>query len=208
MPRVMRAMETRTNDTPALARALLGRLLVLRDGGDDEPRRLRITETEAYHGAEDLACHAARGRTARTEVMFQPGGVWYVYFVYGMHEMLNLVTGPRDFPAAVLVRGVEGCSGPGRLTKRLRIDRRFNGLPAARASGLWLEDDGLRIPDVEVSATPRIGVDYAGPEWSAKPWRFVWTPSCSTASSASVTAVTTSSTATASVLSPRRTTRT
>ena len=136
----------------------------------------RITEVEAYHGPEDLACHASKGRTTRAEVMFAPGGVWYVYLVYGMHEMLNLVTGPRDFPAAVLIRGVEGVSGPGRLTRTLKIDRRFNGQPADRSRGLWIEDDGFEPPPEEVSATPRIGIDYAGEPWISKPWLFVLDP--------------------------------
>ena len=104
--------------------------------------------------------------------MYGPGGVWYVYLCYGMHEMLNLVTGPSDYPAAVLIRGVESISGPGRLTKRLQIGRQLNGLAAARASGLWLEDDGFRLPRGALRVSARIGVDYAGPVWSRKPWRF------------------------------------
>ena len=131
-----------------------------------------ITEVEAYNGENDLACHASKGRTTRTEVMYQVGGIWYVYLCYGVHEMLNLVTGPADHPAAVLIRGVRGISGPGRLTKTLQIDRRLNGLPARPQTGLHLEDSGLEIPRRRIVATPRIGVDYAGPVWSAKPWRF------------------------------------
>ncbi len=160
-------------DTVAHARALLGKYLVVADQAGDQ-RRTRIVETEAYDGPEDRACHASRGRTPRTEVMFGAAGHWYVYLCYGIHEMLNLVTGPVDYPAAVLVRGVSEFSGPGRLTKRLGIDRRFNGRSARRSTGLWLEDDGLVVPDEVVQCTPRIGIDYAGPEWAAKPWRFVW----------------------------------
>jgi DNA-3-methyladenine glycosylase len=107
--------------------------------------------------------------------MYGPGGVWYVYLCYGVHEMLNLVTGPRDRPAAVLIRGVVGANGPGRLTKALKIDRRLNGALAAPASGLWIEDRGVRAPRGAILATPRIGVAYAGPVWSKKPWRFVLT---------------------------------
>ena len=172
--RIVRASEVQGTDTVALARGMLGRFLVTRIDGVRHARR--IVEVEAYHGPDDLGCHASRGRTARTAVMFAPGGVWYVYLVYGTHEMLNLVTGPRDFPAAVLIRGVEGIAGPGRLTRALAIDRRFNGRRASLASGLWIEDDGLVPPEFEVAITPRIGIDYAGPVWSAKPWRFVWTP--------------------------------
>jgi len=157
-----------------VARSLLGRLLVTQIDG----RRLarRIAEVEAYNGPTDLACHASRGRTPRTEVMFQPGGVWYVYLCYGIHEMLNLVTGPRDFPAAILIRGVEGVSGPGRVTRALQIDRHFNRQRAVRATGLWIEDDGLVVPPARILATPRIGIDYAGEPWVSKRWRFVWHP--------------------------------
>lgn len=135
-----------------------------------------ITEVEAYDGENDLACHAARGRTARTAVMYGPGGVWYVYLCYGMHEMLNLVVGPPDWPAAVLIRGVAGLAGPGRLTRALAIDRALNGRRAEPASGLHLEDHGIKVPRRLVQATPRIGVEYAGSVWAQKPWRFMFDP--------------------------------
>jgi DNA-3-methyladenine glycosylase len=159
-------------DTPALARALLGKRLVVRRGGACSARR--IVEVEAYDGPLDRASHASRGRTPRNAPMFAAGGCWYVYLCYGMHEMLNLVTGPADYPAAVLIRGVEGAIGPGRLTRALGIDRRFNGRAATRATGLWIEDDGVSLLPAEVEAAPRVGVGYAGAEWAAKPWRFVW----------------------------------
>ena len=172
MARVIKAKELRDRKTVALARWLIGKHLV-RHGPDGRTTAHLITEVEAYDGEHDLACHARVGRTARTAVMFEPGGVWYVYLCYGVHEMLNLVVGPRDQPAAVLIRGVAGASGPGRLTKALGIDRRLNGHPATKATGLWLEDRGVQIPRSAIKATPRIGVNYAGPVWSAKPWRFV-----------------------------------
>jgi DNA-3-methyladenine glycosylase len=109
-------------------------------------------------------------------VMYVPGGVWYVYLCYGVHEMLNLVVGPCDWPAAVLIRGVAGCAGPGRVTRAFRVDRRLNGAPAASASGLWLEDRGVKVPRRLVRATPRIGVTYAGSVWARKPWRFTFDP--------------------------------
>ncbi|WP_225919206.1 DNA-3-methyladenine glycosylase [Actomonas aquatica] len=174
----MKVKDWSSRETVAHARALLGKWLVVAGSESDGARtavsRWRITETEAYDGPEDRACHAARGRTARTEVMFGAPGCWYVYLCYGIHEMLNLVTGPKDYPAAVLIRGVEGVVGPGRLTKRLGIGRALNGAAAGRACGLWLEDDGLVVREEEVTSTPRVGIDYAGPEWAAKPWRFVW----------------------------------
>jgi DNA-3-methyladenine glycosylase len=136
-----------------------------------------IVEVEAYHGESDLACHARAGRTKRTQVMYGPGGFWYVYLCYGIHEMLNLVVGPADFPAAILIRGVEGAVGPGRVTKALGIDRRLNATSATSGeSGLWLEDRGVRVPRRIVQVTPRIGVDYAGPIWSMKHWRFAFDP--------------------------------
>lgn len=167
-------------DTVSHARALLGRWLCVRaaDGG---VRRVRITETEAYHGPEDRACHAAKGRTARTEVMFGPAGRWYVYLCYGIHEMVNLVTGPADWPAAVLIRGVEGLTGPGRVTRGLGIGRELNGTPAASGDGVrvaaWIEATSAEdepVSPADVLAGPRVGVDYAGLEWAAKPWRFRW----------------------------------
>lgn len=173
MATAIKAKLFQNQNTVALARDLIGTRLVVRtaEGGRTA---LRITETEAYHGEEDRACHARVGRTARTEVMYAAGGVWYVYLCYGVHEMLNLVTGPRDQPSAVLIRGVMGIEGPGRLTKALGIDRRFNGQAARPATGLWMEDDGFRPPADAVIATPRVGVAYAGPVWAGMPWRFVW----------------------------------
>ena len=161
--------------TVALARWLLGKYLVRRLPDGREDARM-ILETEAYNGERDLACHARAGRTARTDVMYGPGGVWYVYLCYGIHEMLNLVVGPADWPAAILIRGVVGASGPGKVTKVLGIDRRLNRAPANESSGLWIEDRGTRVPAVLIESTPRIGVDYAGPIWSGKHWRFTFDP--------------------------------
>lgn len=156
------------------ARRLLGKFLVRTTSSGALAGM--ITEVEAYDGERDLACHARFGRTARTEVMYAAGGVWYVYLCYGVHEMLNLVVGPPDWPSAVLIRGLAEVSGPGRLTRRLGIDRRLNGKMATLESGLWIEDRGVRVPRSLVRATPRIGVDYAGPVWAAKPWRFTFDP--------------------------------
>ncbi|HYC72745.1 MAG TPA: DNA-3-methyladenine glycosylase [Opitutaceae bacterium] len=174
MSRVIEPHELQNPNTVTVARWLLGKTLVRTRGG----RRVaaRITEVEAYHGESDLACHASRGRTRRTDVMYSAGGVWYVYLCYGIHEMLNLVTGPEHFPSAILIRGVEGLSGPGRLTKGLAVDRRFNAQPAHPTSGLHLEDDGFEVPKRAVRMGPRVGVDYAGPVWANKPWRFWFVP--------------------------------
>jgi DNA-3-methyladenine glycosylase len=131
---------------------------------------LTVSETEAYLGPQDLACHAARGRTARTEVMYGPPGTLYVYFVYGLHWMLNVVTGPKDYPAAVLIRGTGHVSGPARLTRALGIDGTFNGRAAEPQTGLWFASSDHTG---KVIATPRIGVAYAGPCWAARKLRFI-----------------------------------
>ena len=180
MSRTVEAKVLQQKKTVALARWLLGKQLVRRwPDGREEARA--IVETEAYHGEDDRACHARAGRTRRTEVMYRAGGVWYVYLCYGIHEMLNLVVGPEGFPAAILIRGVSGASGPGRVTKQLGIGRGLNGTSALEirpgdpgCGALWLEDHGVRVAARDVIATPRIGVDYAGPGWVEKPWRFVW----------------------------------
>jgi DNA-3-methyladenine glycosylase len=174
MGRVIRAAEVRSNDTVGIARWLLGKALVRTRGRTR--RVLLITEVEAYDSERDLACHACKGRTPRTDTLYRAGGVWYVYFVYGMHHMLNLVTGPEGHPAAVLIRGLISISGPGRITKALAIGRKFNGIGALPRAGLHLEDLGLRVPRSIIRATPRIGVEYAGPLWAGKLWRFCLDP--------------------------------
>jgi DNA-3-methyladenine glycosylase len=160
--------------TLAHAKSLLGKVLVRTIAGGETAHM--ITEVEAYIGESDLACHASRGITARTRILFGPPGHWYVYLIYGMHEMLNLVTGPDGWPSAILIRGVVGATGPGRVTRALAVNRSLNGRPASRESGLWIEDRGIRVSERHVSRTPRIGIDYAGPVWAAKPWRFVIDP--------------------------------
>lgn len=157
---------------PALvvARELIGKTLMRKVDGSVFAET--ITETEAYIGPQDKACHAHRGQTPRNAVMFGPAGYWYVYFIYGMHWMLNVVTDGADHPSAVLFRAAGSAIGPGRLTKHLQIDRSLNGLSATRKSGLWIEDRGIVFPPRSVRRTPRIGVAYAA-EWADKPYRFV-----------------------------------
>ena len=163
-------------DRPAdrVARDLLGSWLVVR-GRDGRTTRHVVCETEAYLGAHDLACHGRTGPTKRNATMFGPAGFWYVYLCYGLHWMLNIVTGPEGVPAAVLIRGVGDLAGPGRVTRGLGIDRGFDGRPATRREGLWFEERGVAIPRRLVRRTPRIGVGYAG-EWAEKPLRFVVDP--------------------------------
>ena len=156
-------------DVLDVAPALTGRILARRlDDGTE--LRLRITETEAYRGETDTACHASHGRTKRTETLYAAGGTIYVYLCYGIHWMLNIVTGAAETPQAVLIRACgDGANGPGKLTRRLRIDKSFNGLAITDCPGLWLEDDGARFP-LETAA--RVGIGYASEEDQARPWRW------------------------------------
>lgn len=156
------------------ARNLLGRYLLRAHNG--QIRAWMITDVEAYDSERDQACHARFGRTKRSEMLYHGGGIWYVYLCYGVHEMLNLVVGPADWPAALLIRGLHGISGPGRVTKALHIGRELNGRSAKKPSGLWLEDRGIRIPNHLVQRLPRVGIDYAGEVWAQKPWRFTFDP--------------------------------
>ena len=180
MPRSSQPLAPTFFDRPAdrVARDLLGARLVVR-APDGSLSRHVVVETEAYLGAHDLACHGSRGMTPRNAVMFGPAGVWYVYLCYGMHWMLNVVTGREGVPAAVLIRGVGDHIGPGRLTRALGIDRRFDGRSAAPPTGLWFEP-GRPVPPRFVAKTPRIGVGYAG-AWAEKPLRFVVDPETLTA---------------------------
>ncbi len=152
---------------------LLGKVLVRKS--DLNIIKTVITEVEAYDGEKDKACHASRGRSPRNEVMYGYSGFWYVYLVYGMHNMLNVVTGEVGYPAAVLIRGVDKINGPGRLTKFLSVDREFNKKEVSKETGLWIEEGPFRPSFDEIKRTKRIGVDYAK-EWSDKPYRFLWNP--------------------------------
>ncbi|MBQ3098393.1 MAG: DNA-3-methyladenine glycosylase [Kiritimatiellae bacterium] len=155
-------------DAVTAAKMLVGAWLCRRmdDGG---VVRRRITETEAYCGEEDTACHAHKGRTARTDVMYSAGGCAYVYLCYGMHEMLNVVTGAEGRPEAVLIRGVEGAEGPGRLTKFLKIDRSHNREDLVSSNRLWIEADGTKV---KFTSSPRIGIAYASKRDQKRKWRF------------------------------------
>lgn len=152
-----------------VAPLLLGKKLC-RKYEDGSIIKFIITEVEAYNGTEDLACHASKGRTPRTEIMFHEGGVVYVYLIYGMYWLLNIVTGKENDASAVLIRGVEGISGPGRVGKVLKLDKSFYGEDLITSDRLWIEDSGI-YP--EYIATPRIGIQYAGEPWVSKSWRFI-----------------------------------
>lgn len=151
-----------------LATELLGKLLCRKI--EDRTLKYRITETECYFGEEDTACHAHKGRTPRTDIMYRQGGRAYVYLCYGIHNMLNITTGSEGHPEAVLIRGVEGISGPGRVTKALFITREDNTKPLAVESGLWIEDDGYTA---RFRADKRVGIDYAAPCDRDREWRYI-----------------------------------
>jgi DNA-3-methyladenine glycosylase len=152
-----------------VAPELLGKLVV-RQFSDGNIRRYSITETEAYSGNGDLACHASKGKTPRTEVMFREGGLVYVYLIYGMYWMLNIVTGVKDEASAVLIRGLEGISGPGRVGKALQLNKSFYGENLFTSERIWIEDTQKIL---KFTTSPRIGIDYAGEPWVSKPWRYV-----------------------------------
>lgn len=154
-----------------VAPALLGRWLCRRGPGG-VVTRLRITEVEAYCGPRDRASHATRGVTPRNRIMFGPPGFWYVYLCYGVHWMLNLVTGPQGYPSAVLLRGLEGVNGPGRLTRRLKVTKAFDGRTCAKRTGLWIEGPAETPKGWRRRRGPRIGVDYAGKYWAGKHYRW------------------------------------
>ncbi len=151
-----------------VAQDLLGKFLVKKLNGKEISTL--ITETEAYDGTHDLANHASKGKTKRTEILFGNPGYFYVYLVYGMHYMLNVVADKKDYPGAVLIRGVKGANGPGKVTKFLKIDRKLHGKVSGKTSNIWLEDRGIKIK--KILKTPRIGVNYAGPVWSKKKMRY------------------------------------
>lgn len=165
--------------TLKVAQHLLGKFLIHKING----KLLvgKIIETEAYVGKNDLASHASKGKTKRTEIMFGPPGFWYTYLIYGMYYCLNIVTQHQNYPAAVLIRAIEPISGfksdiktdgPGKICRALKIDKKINGTHAfGPKAKLWIEDRGLIIKPSQIKKSTRIGVDYAK-EYKNKPWRF------------------------------------
>ena len=156
-------------DVLDVAPDLLGKLFVI-PGKSGSGSIYTITETEAYRGGEDQACHASKGLTTRTEVMFGDGGHLYIYLIYGIHWMLNVVTSVPGSPQAVLIRGLRETSGPGRLTRLLGVDRTYNGEDLLTSDRITIVDGGI-VPGF--STGPRVGIDYAGEPWKSKPWRFI-----------------------------------
>ncbi len=156
------------NDALEVAPNLLGKFLVVYRG--KAQKKIKIVEVEAYRGEEDKACHANKGKTKRNEIMYRSGGYLYVYLIYGIYWMLNIVTGKRGHPQAILIRGLEGLNGPGKITKTLGIGRSYYGENLAVSDRIWIEDNN---ENVEYFTAKRIGIDYAGEPWKDKPWRYI-----------------------------------
>ena len=165
--------------TIAVAKGLLGQSIVRQ--WLKQKIRAMIIETEAYIGRDDLACHASRGRTKRSEILFWKAGHAYVYLIYGMHHCFNVVTERENYPAAVLIRGVimpngQIINGPGRVCKALKINGKFHGQDLIGNKNLWFDGqrskkEEMRRKKLKMKSGPRIGVGYAG-SWAKKPWRF------------------------------------
>ena len=178
------------SDVVQISREFLGKYLFA--DIDGEVAGGRIVETEAYSHVGDQACHShLNRRTTRTEVMYRPGGVAYVYKVYGFHFLFNMITNVQDKPDAVLVRAIEPTvglevmqrrrnlssvmprltAGPGMLTQALGINKSHYGLPLTTGDTIWIEDRDETVAEADIIASPRVGIDYAG-EDAALPWRF------------------------------------
>lgn len=162
-----------TNDVLEVAPELLGKTLIHQE--QDVRHQYLITEIEIYRGEEDTACHAAKGRTARTEIMYHEGGFVYVYLIYGMYWMLNIVAGPKDKPQAILIRGTNKVSGPGRVGRRLKLDKTFYGEDLTSSNRIWLENSD---PIKDFLKLPRVGIDYANEPWKSKNWRYIVNNDC------------------------------
>lgn len=156
-------------DVLTVAPGLLGKLLVRKfENGSCE--KYVITEVEAYRGEDDLACHASRGKTKRTAVMYDRGGLIYVYLIYGMYWMFNIVTGKKNTPQAVLIRGLRGIDGPGKVGRVLGVDKSFYGEDLTKSKRIWIEHGYADTPLYRQEK--RVGVNYAK-EWASKPWRYI-----------------------------------
>lgn len=151
-----------------MAQRLLGKIICRRDG--DKIIQAIITETECYMGENDTACHACKGKTKRNAPMYLEGGHLYVYLCYGLHNMLNIVTGAKGSPEAVLIRGVEGANGPGRVTRLLDVTTAMSGCTVCEGDEIWIEDTGETI---RYRADKRVGIDYAKEYDRDRLWRFI-----------------------------------
>lgn len=160
-----------SQDALEIAPKMIGAYLV-RKFDDGTIFRSMITEVEVYRGGDDLACHASKGKTERTKIMFEEGGRVYVYLIYGMYWLINITTGKKDEPQAILIRGTEAVSGPGRIGRELKLDSSFYGENIYNSDRIWIEI-GKNQQAENIITTPRIGVDYAGEYWANINWRWI-----------------------------------
>ncbi len=169
-------------DVLEVAPQLLGKIVQLKTKAGN--RYFFITETEAYCGEEDMGCHCSKGRTTRTEIMYHAGGVYYVYLIYGMYWMLNIVTGKINQPQAVLIRGIKefdvttgkvfaNYNGPGKTGKVLGINKSLYGTPVLQDNRIKILSHNFQGSTDKIKTAPRVGIDYAEDEWKNKPWRFI-----------------------------------
>ena len=165
----IRDSEFFARDCLQVAQELVGKVLVRRLPSG-EILRMRISQTECYCGEADTACHAHKGRTKRTEMMYAKAGTMYIYLCYGMHWMLNIVTGLEGAPEAVLIRACVDADGPGKLTKALSVTGALNGQSVLSRDALWVEDDAMACT---ITAAKRVGIGYASQEDQNKLWRFI-----------------------------------
>ncbi|MGA3291552.1 MAG: DNA-3-methyladenine glycosylase [Candidatus Microgenomates bacterium] len=161
-----------SRNAKVVAKDLLGKKLIRILPTGDQLSGI-ITETEAYLGVKDKACHSFGGKkTKRNEVMYGEPGLVYVYFTYGMHWMLNIVTSKKGDPQAVLIRGLDTVTGPARLTKYLQIDKSFYGEDLTESKKIRIEGTGIKSKDLKIKKLPRVGIGYAE-EWKSKKLRFL-----------------------------------
>lgn len=156
-------------DALIVAPELIGKIIVRRFDDGTEIRE-RIAEVEVYRGEEDKACHASKGRTKRTELLYGESGIIYVYLCYGMHWLMNVITGEKEQPQGILIRCGDVHNGPAKLTKYLQIDGSFNGKKICGNPEIHIEDDGFRP---KIRTAERVGIDYAGDYWRDIKWRYI-----------------------------------
>ncbi len=160
-----------TRPTLTIAKELLGKYIVRKI----VKKKLvgKIIETEAYIGPQDRASHAYQGKkTKRNRAEYLIGGHIYIYLVYGMYWQMNISTTEQGMPECVLIRALDVVNGPGKLCRYLKLNKSFYGEDLCKSKRIWLEDRGIKIKPSQIIATKRIGIDYAGPYWSRRKWRF------------------------------------
>jgi len=171
LPFIMKIVDKNFFSVPVLELAykLLGKVIILKPYNESELQKFRITEVEAY-GGNDSACHAYKGKTKRNAPMFEAGGIVYVYLCYGIFNILNIVSGEKDFGEGVMIRGVDNLFGPGKASRAMGITRDLNYEDLTVSKRIWIEDDGFSVK--KINQYTRVGIGYATQEDQDKLWRF------------------------------------